>query len=103
MPELFEHLNPMAYEAIAQMEKDLCGAGYTVAGGPKACVCRQDRNLQGRCVRVRAGFGRRGASASPNATGLPTFHPNGLNPASHQNARQENSCAPGLGRNSARA
>ena len=35
--ELFAHLNPMPYEAAAQMEKDLAEdlrrAGYTVAGG----------------------------------------------------------------------
>jgi hypothetical protein len=37
LPELFEHLNPMPYEAAAQMEKDLTEdlrrAGYTVVGG----------------------------------------------------------------------
>jgi hypothetical protein len=37
MPELYKHLNPMPYEAAAQMEKDLAEdlrrAGYTVAGG----------------------------------------------------------------------
>ena len=37
MPELYEHLNPMPFEAAAQMEKDLAGdlrnAGYTVTGG----------------------------------------------------------------------
>jgi hypothetical protein len=37
LPELFEHLNPMPYEAAAQMEKDLAAdlrsAGYTVTGG----------------------------------------------------------------------
>jgi hypothetical protein len=37
LPELFEHLNPMPYEAAAQMEKDLTeelrSAGYTVTGG----------------------------------------------------------------------
>ena len=37
MPELYEHLNPMPYEAAAQMEKDLTEdlrrAGYTVVGG----------------------------------------------------------------------
>jgi len=37
LPELFEHLNPMPYEAAAQMEKDLAEdlrrAGYTVTGG----------------------------------------------------------------------
>ena len=37
MPELFEHLNPMPYDAAAQMEKDLAGdlrsQGYTVTGG----------------------------------------------------------------------
>ena len=36
-PELYQHLNPMPYEAAAQMEKDLAEdlrrAGYTVAGG----------------------------------------------------------------------
>jgi predicted GIY-YIG superfamily endonuclease len=37
MPELYEYLNPMPFEAAAQMEKDLAGdlraEGYTVAGG----------------------------------------------------------------------
>jgi hypothetical protein len=37
LPQLYEHLNPMPYEAAAQMEKDLAEdlrrAGYTVAGG----------------------------------------------------------------------
>jgi hypothetical protein len=37
LPELFEHLNPMPYEAAAQMEMDLAAdlrsAGYTVTGG----------------------------------------------------------------------
>jgi len=37
VPELYEHLNPMPYEAAAQMEKDLTEdlrrAGYTVVGG----------------------------------------------------------------------
>jgi hypothetical protein len=37
MPELYEHLNPMAFEAAAQVEKDLTedlrAEGYTVAGG----------------------------------------------------------------------
>ena len=37
MPELYQHLNPMPYEAAAQMEKelaeDLRGEGYTVTGG----------------------------------------------------------------------
>ncbi len=37
MPELFAHLNPMPFEAAAQMEIDLAAdlrrAGYTVAGG----------------------------------------------------------------------
>lgn len=37
MPELYEHLNPMPYEAAAQMEKDLAAdlraQGYTVTGG----------------------------------------------------------------------
>ena len=37
LPELFEHLNPMPFEAAAQMEKDLAedlrAEGYTVLGG----------------------------------------------------------------------
>ncbi|MBV9008787.1 MAG: hypothetical protein JO354_06425 [Verrucomicrobia bacterium] len=37
LPELFAHLNPMPFEAAAQMEKDLAedlrDEGYTVAGG----------------------------------------------------------------------
>ncbi len=37
MPELYEHLNPMPFEAAAQMEielaEDLRAAGYTVTGG----------------------------------------------------------------------
>jgi hypothetical protein len=37
MPELYEHLNPMPYEAAARMEMDLAEdlrrAGYTVTGG----------------------------------------------------------------------
>ena len=37
MPELYAHLNPMPYEAAAQMEKDLAEdlrrEGYTVTGG----------------------------------------------------------------------
>jgi hypothetical protein len=37
LPELYEHLNPMPFEAAAQMEADLAEdlrrAGYTVAGG----------------------------------------------------------------------
>jgi hypothetical protein len=37
LPELYVHLNPMPYEAAAQMEKDLAEdlrrAGYTVTGG----------------------------------------------------------------------
>ena len=37
LPELYEHLNPMPFEAAVQMEKDLAEdlrkAGYTVAGG----------------------------------------------------------------------
>jgi hypothetical protein len=37
MPELYDHLNPMPYEAAAQMEKDLTEdlrrEGYTVVGG----------------------------------------------------------------------
>lgn len=37
MPELYEHLNPMPFDAAVQMEselaEDLRAAGYTVAGG----------------------------------------------------------------------
>jgi hypothetical protein len=37
MPELYQHLNPMPFEAAVQMEADLAedlrAAGYTVAGG----------------------------------------------------------------------
>jgi hypothetical protein len=37
LPELYEHLNPMPYEAAVQMEADLAedlrDAGYTVTGG----------------------------------------------------------------------
>jgi hypothetical protein len=37
LPELYEYLNPMPFEAAAQMEKDLAAdlraAGYTVTGG----------------------------------------------------------------------
>ena len=37
MPELYEHLNPMPFEAATQMEKelaeDLRAEGYTVTGG----------------------------------------------------------------------
>jgi len=37
IPELYEYLNPMPFEAAAQMEKDLAedlrADGYTVAGG----------------------------------------------------------------------
>lgn len=37
MPELYEHLNPLPYEAAVEMEADLAEdlrrAGYTVAGG----------------------------------------------------------------------
>jgi hypothetical protein len=37
MPELYEHLNPMPFEAAAQMEielaEDLRAQGYTVSGG----------------------------------------------------------------------
>ena len=37
MPELYEYLNPMPFEAAAQMENDLAedlrAEGYTVAGG----------------------------------------------------------------------
>jgi hypothetical protein len=37
MPELYAHLNPMPFEAAAEMEKDLAEdlrhEGYTVAGG----------------------------------------------------------------------
>jgi len=37
LPELYEHLNPMPYDAALQMEADLAAdlraAGYTVTGG----------------------------------------------------------------------
>ncbi len=37
MPQLYEHLNPMPYEAAAQIEKELAEdlrvEGYTVTGG----------------------------------------------------------------------
>jgi hypothetical protein len=37
LPEWYAHLNPMPFEAAAQMEQglaeDLCRAGYTVTGG----------------------------------------------------------------------
>ena len=37
MPELYEHLNPMPFEAAVQMElelaEDLRSAGYTITGG----------------------------------------------------------------------
>jgi hypothetical protein len=37
LPEMFQHLNPMPFEAAAQMERDLAedlrAQGYTVAGG----------------------------------------------------------------------
>jgi hypothetical protein len=37
LPELYRHLNPMPFEAAAQMEKDLAedlrAEGYTVTGG----------------------------------------------------------------------
>jgi hypothetical protein len=37
LPEFYEHLNPMPFEAAAQMEKDLAedlrAEGYTVTGG----------------------------------------------------------------------
>jgi hypothetical protein len=37
LPKLYEHLNPMPFEAAVQMEKDLAedlrAEGYTVAGG----------------------------------------------------------------------
>jgi hypothetical protein len=37
MPELYEHLNPMPFEAAVQMEADLAedlrAAGYAVTGG----------------------------------------------------------------------
>ena len=37
LPELYAHLDPMPFEAAAQMEMDLADdlrrAGYTVAGG----------------------------------------------------------------------
>jgi hypothetical protein len=47
LPELYAHLNPMPYEATAQMEKDLAEdlrrAGYMVTGnryGAMQCLCR---------------------------------------------------------------
>jgi hypothetical protein len=37
LPELYEHLNPMPYQAAAEMERDLAedlrNEGYTVTGG----------------------------------------------------------------------
>ena len=37
LPESYEHLNPMPFEAAAEMERDLAEdlrrAGYTVTGG----------------------------------------------------------------------
>ena len=40
LPQLYAHLNPMPFEATAQMEKDLAEdlrrAGYTVTGGHSA-------------------------------------------------------------------
>jgi hypothetical protein len=46
LPELYEHLNPMPYEAAAQMEKDLAEGlrrvGYTVTGGHQPI--RSDRS-----------------------------------------------------------
>jgi hypothetical protein len=37
LPEMYAHLNPMPFEAAAQMEQDLAGdlrrVGYTVTGG----------------------------------------------------------------------
>src|SRR5436190_22212675 len=40
MPELYEHLNPMPYDAAVQMEKDLAedlrNQGYTVTGGHRS-------------------------------------------------------------------
>ena len=37
MPEFYEHLNPMPFEAATQMETELAeergAAGYTVTGG----------------------------------------------------------------------
>jgi hypothetical protein len=37
MPELFDHVNPMPFEAAVQMEKDLAAVlraqGHTVTGG----------------------------------------------------------------------
>jgi hypothetical protein len=37
MPELYKHLNPMPFEAVAQIEielaEDLRAAGFTVIGG----------------------------------------------------------------------
>jgi hypothetical protein len=44
MPELYEHLNPMPFEAAAQMEKDLTedlrAEGYTVTGGTWQTIAR---------------------------------------------------------------
>ena len=43
LPELYEHLNPMPYEAAMQMEQDLADdlrrAGYTVTGGIDVIRC----------------------------------------------------------------
>ena len=46
MPELYEHLNPMPFEAAVQMELELAeylrAAGYTVTGGPNNDRCRAE-------------------------------------------------------------
>jgi hypothetical protein len=45
MPELYEHLNPMPFEAAAQMEKDLTedlrADSYTVTGGTEKPLARR--------------------------------------------------------------
>ena len=50
MPELYEHLNPMPFEAAAQMEKDLTedlrAEGYTVTGGNVTNHCTCDMPAQ---------------------------------------------------------
>ena len=50
LPELYEHLNPMPFEAAAQMEKDLTedlrAEGYTVTGGNVTNHCTCDMPAQ---------------------------------------------------------
>jgi hypothetical protein len=45
IPELYEHLNPMPFEAAAQMEKDLTedlrAEGYTVTGRTSEPLARR--------------------------------------------------------------